>query len=174
MSVNQSVIFIREDPEADSRPQGETRRYRDGMTSISLLIARIGLGIVFIAHGWQKLHTLKPAGVAAAYRGMGVPVPKVAAYVSTYAELVAGVALLLGAFTAIAGLLLLANSLGSLIFVHIDKGVFVSQGGFELVVALGVGALLLAVLGAGVYSIDELLRPRIGWAAGLDPAVLVV
>ncbi|HUQ00238.1 MAG TPA: DoxX family protein [Aeromicrobium sp.] len=144
------------------------------MTSITLLIARFGLGIVFIAHGWQKLHTTGLAGVAAVYRRAGVPMPEIAAYYSTFAELIAGIALLLGAFTAVAGLLLFVNMFASLAIVHIDKGVFVNQGGFELVLALGIGALLLAVIGAGAYSIDEFIGHRIGWAAALDPDVLVV
>lgn len=144
------------------------------MTSIALLIARIGLGIIFVAHGWQKVHSTGVPGVAAVYRRMGVPMPEIAAYYSTFAELIAGAALLIGAFTAIAGLLLFATMFGSFVLLHIDKGVFVNDGGFELVVALGVGALLLAVLGAGKYSIDEFIAHRIGWAAALDPDVLVV
>ena len=125
------------------------------MTSLALLIARIGLGIVFVAHGWQK------------FDEMGVPAPELAAYFATFAELVGGAALLIGAFTAVAGVLLVLDMLGALLFMHIDKGVFVTEGGFELVVALGVGALLVAVFGAGRYSVDGLLGRKIGRAGAL-------
>jgi putative oxidoreductase len=42
-------------------------------------------------------------------------------------------------------------------FVHAGAGLFVEQGGYELVLTLGAAALLLAVIGAGRYSLDHLL-----------------
>ena len=137
------------------------------MTSLALLIARIGLGIVFIAHGWQKFDETGVDGVAAGFGEMGVPAPELAAYYSTFVELIGGAMLLVGAFTAVAGVLLALDMLGALLFMHIDKGVFVTGGGFELVVALGVGALLVAVFGAGRYSVDGLLGPKVGRAGAL-------
>jgi putative oxidoreductase len=137
------------------------------MTSLTLLIARIGLGIVFIAHGWQKFDEMGVKAVGAGFTKMGVPAPELAAYYSTFAELVGGAALLIGAFTAVAGLLLVGDMLGAFLIVHIEKGVFVGEGGYELVVALGVGALLLAVFGAGKYSVDGLLGRKVGRAGAL-------
>ena len=137
------------------------------MTSLALLIARIGLGIVFIAHGWQKFDEMGVKAVGAGFTKMGVPAPELAAYYSTFAELVGGAALLIGAFTAVAGLLLVGDMLGAFLIVHIEKGVFVAEGGYELVVALGVGALLLAVFGAGKYSVDGLLGKKVGRAGAL-------
>lgn len=147
----------------------ELVRYRGVMTSLALLIARIGLGIVFVAHGWQKLDESGLAGVAAGFRKMGIPAPEIAAYYATFVELVGGAALIAGAFTGLAGLLLVADMLGALLFVHISNGVFVNEGGFELVVALGVGSLLLAVLGAGRYSVDGAIGRKLGWVGGLSP-----
>lgn len=137
------------------------------MTSLALLIARIGLGIVFVAHGWQKFDEMGVKGVGAGFAKMGVPAPELAAYFATFVELIGGAALLIGAFTAVAGVLLVLDMLGALLFMHIDKGVFVTEGGFELVVALGVGALLLAVFGAGKYSVDGLLGRKVGRAGAL-------
>ena len=137
------------------------------MTSLALLIARIGLGIVFVAHGWQKFDEIGVKGVGAGFAKTGMPAPELAAYFATFAELVGGAALLIGAFTAVAGVLLVLDMLGALLFMHIDKGVFVTEGGFELVVALGVGALLVAVFGAGRYSVDGLLGRKIGRAGAL-------
>ena len=137
------------------------------MTSLALLIARIGLGIIFIAHGWQKFDEMGVKAVGAGFAKSGIPAPELSAYFSTFVELVGGAALLMGAFTAVAGLLLTLDMLGALLFVHIDKGVFVAEGGYELVVALGVGALLLAVFGAGRYSVDGLLGGKVGRAGAL-------
>ena len=134
------------------------------MTSLALLIARIGLGIVFVAHGWQKFDEMGLAGTQAGFAKMGAPAPELTAYYSTFVELIGGAALLIGAFTAVAGVLLALDMLGAFLIVHIDKGVFVAGGGYELVVALGVGALLLAVFGAGRYSVDGLLGRKVGRA----------
>jgi len=138
------------------------------MTSLALLIARIGLGVVFIAHGWQKFDETGVKAVGAGFGKMGVPAPELSAYYATFVELVGGAALLVGAFTAVAGLLLALDMLGALLIVHIDKGVFVTEGGYELVVALGVGSLLLAVFGAGKFSVDGMLGGKVGRAGSLS------
>lgn len=140
------------------------------MTSLALLIARIGLGIVFVAHGWQKFDEMGVKAVGAGFAKMGVPAPELAAYFATFVELIGGAALLAGAFTAVAGGLLFLDMLGALLFVHIKNGVFVGEGGYELVVALGVGSLLLAVFGAGRYSVDGMLGKKVGRAGSLSGA----
>ena len=137
------------------------------MTSLALLIARVGLGIVFVAHGWQKFDEMGVKGIRASFAKMGAPAPELTAYYSTFVELIGGAALLIGAFTAVAGVLLVLDMLGALLIVHIDKGVFVTGGGYELVVALGVGALLLAVFGAGRYSVDGMLGRKVDRAGAL-------
>ena len=137
------------------------------MTSLALLIARIGLGIVFVAHGWQKFDESGVKAVGAGFTKMGVPAPELAAYYATFVELVGGAALIIGAFTAVAGVLLALDMLGALLIVHLENGVFVAEGGYELVVALGVGSLLLAVFGAGKYSVDQLLGKKVGRAGAL-------
>lgn len=121
---------------------------------IATLVARLGLGLVFIAHGWQKFDTNGLDATAAGFEGMGIPIPTVSAYFSTFVELIGGGALILGIFTPIVGILLFLNMLGAFVFVHYEAGVFVGDGGYELVLALGVGALLLAAVGAGRISLD--------------------
>jgi putative oxidoreductase len=46
---------------------------------LAMLIARIGVGVVFIAHGWQKLAINGVAGTAGFFRHIGVPLPAVSA-----------------------------------------------------------------------------------------------
>ena len=66
---------------------------------IATLVARIGLGVVFIAHGWQKFDTNGLDATKAGFEGMGIPLPEISAYFATFVELVGGAALLLGIFT---------------------------------------------------------------------------
>jgi len=127
---------------------------------LALLLARIALGVVFIVHGSQKLFTYGVAGTTDAFAGMGVPLPQAAAPVAAVVELVGGIALVLGAGVLVAGLLLVLDMLGAFFIVHASSGVFIENGGFELVAALGAGALVLAVVGAGRFSVDHLVASR--------------
>ncbi|MFD4368395.1 DoxX family protein [Rhodococcus sp. NPDC058521] len=130
---------------------------------IAILVARIGLGVVFVAHGWQKFFDAGVGATQASFRDMNVPASNVSAVVAAAVELGGGVALVAGLATSIAGFLLFLDMLGAFVIVHLDKGVFVAEGGYELVVALGTGALLLAVSGAGRLGIDGLIGRGSGW-----------
>lgn len=124
---------------------------------LALLVARIALGVVFVAHGAQKLFTYGISGTADSFAGMGIPAPQASALFAATVELVGGVALVLGAGVTVAGLLLVLDMLGALVLVHAPNGLFVENGGFELVAALGAGALVLATTGAGRFSVDHLV-----------------
>ena len=89
---------------------------------------------------------------------MGVPAPGLSAYFATLVELVGGAALIIGLLTPVVAILLILDMLGAFFIVHAGSGVFVTDGGYELVLALGVGLLLLAVLGAGRFSADAILK----------------
>ena len=126
-------------------------------SDVALLIARIALGVVFVAHGAQKVFTWGVSGTAEAFAGMGVPAPQASALFAAVVELVAGAALLLGLAPPVVGLLLALDMLGAFVLVHAPNGVFVDAGGDELVAALGAGALVLAAVGAGRLSVDHAL-----------------
>lgn len=135
---------------------------------LALLVGRIGLGFIFVAHGWQKLVTNGIDGVTAGFSQMGIPLPGVSAWFSALVELVGGGALILGAAVPLAGLLLAINMVGALFYVHLDAGLFATDGGYELVLALAVGALMLAGLGSGRFGLDALLVNRRATAADRD------
>lgn len=122
---------------------------------LAILIARLGIGIIFLAHGWQKLFTIGLGPTAAGFKAMGVPLPTLSAWFAGIVEFFGGAMLILGLLVPIAGVLLFLDMLGAFFTVHVGHGLFVSSGGSELVIALGVGSLLLAAVGAGLYSIDH-------------------
>jgi putative oxidoreductase len=132
-----------------------------GSLDLALLVTRVALGFILLAHGWQKLDTYTLAGTAASFGDMGIPLPTLAAYFVTAVELIGGAALVLGVLTPLAGLLNMVSLLGALVLVHVQSGVFVENGGYELVLALAVGLLIVALQGAGRYSIDGLLGRRV-------------
>src|SRR5439155_15335343 len=84
---------------------------------------RIILGIGFIYHGWPKLFS--PAGhqgFAAMLGGLGVPAPELTAWFVGLAELVGGIALLAGAFVAMAPAVLIVDILVAMFTVHAPHG----------------------------------------------------
>ncbi|MBY8852969.1 DoxX family protein [Saccharothrix sp. MB29] len=69
------------------------------LKDVAALIGRIGVGVVFIAHGWQKVAEWGLDGTATAFAGMGVPLPTLSAWFAAIVELGGGALLLLGAAT---------------------------------------------------------------------------
>ncbi|MEU8249817.1 DoxX family protein [Nonomuraea sp. NPDC048916] len=125
------------------------------MFDLAALISRVTIGVIFVAHGWQKWQ----GGLGAttqAFAQSGVPLPQLAAGFASVAEIVGGVLLILGLFVRLSALVLLIVSLGALIFVHAPKGMFVQEGGWELVGSLAAICLLFLVLGGGRLGLDSL------------------
>ncbi|WP_112269255.1 DoxX family protein [Lentzea terrae] len=125
------------------------------LKDIAALIGRLGVGIVFVAHGWQKWTEYGLAGTAASFEKMGVPLPSVSAAFAATVELAGGLALIAGVALPIVGVLLAANMLGAFVLVH-ASGPLIGQGGSELVVVLAAAALALGFNG-GAYSLDRVL-----------------
>ncbi|MGY1748937.1 MULTISPECIES: DoxX family protein [unclassified Modestobacter] len=135
---------------------------------VALLLTRVAVGVVFFAHGWQKLFTNGIDGTAAFFAEIGVPAATAAAWLAAIVELVGGAALVVGLAVPVVGLLLLVDMVGAFAFAHAGSGLFVDAGGYEFVLVLGAVSLLLAVIGAGRYSIDHLIadRRRVAQPAG--------
>lgn len=125
-----------------------------------LLVARLILGVVLVAHGWQKFTEWGLAGTTASFQEMGVPAPPASALIAAIVELGGGVLLLLGLFTTVAGFLVALNMLGAVLFVHAPHGVFVAGNGWELVAVIGLASLVLALVGPGRISLDALIAGR--------------
>jgi putative oxidoreductase len=126
-------------------------------TDLALLLSRVALGVILLAHGGQKFNEWTLGGTAAAFANMGIPAPTAAATFSTAVEVLGGAALILGLFTPVVAALNTLNLLGALVLVHAGNGVFVGDNGYELVLALAAGLLVIAMLGAGTFSVDGLL-----------------
>jgi putative oxidoreductase len=127
---------------------------------LALAVARVVVGAIFIAHGWQKLVTFGLDATSQGFAGMGVPLPTVSAALAGVIELGGGLALALGAFTTVAGIATALDMLGAFVLVHLGNGVFVTENGWELVAALGAASIALAAVGAGRFSVDGVLARR--------------
>src|SRR5437870_4805337 len=119
------------------------------------------LGLVFLGHGAQKaLGSFGGPGFAGATGFIGSLGLRPARFWTALAvggELLAGLLLLLGLLTPVAGLLVLATMAVAIAKVHGPKGFFVQNGGYEYNLVLIIAAVALALVGPGAFSLDHLL-----------------
>lgn len=126
---------------------------------LALAIARIAIGIVFIAHGAQKLFVFGPAGVGGFFASLGVPAPGIMGPFVGGVEFLGGIALVIGLLARLAGLALFVDMMCAIALVHFRNGFFLPKG-YEFVMTLGLVALAIAVGGAGAYSLDAAITRR--------------
>jgi putative oxidoreductase len=126
---------------------------------IALLIIRAVTGVIFIAHGWQKLFVYGLGGVSGAFAHMGVPAPEVLGPFVALVELFGGIALVIGLLTRLAALGLAFNMLVAMLLVHL-KGGFFNPDGIEFPLSLFAAALVLVFTGAGNLSSDRAVGAR--------------
>lgn len=118
-----------------------------------LVPIRLVMGILFIAHGWQKLSGLE--GVAQFLTSLGFTAP-FWAYLVAGGEFFGGVLLLIGLLTRLAALNIAVIMLVAIFKVHWANGL-IGQGGFEYPLTLLAGAITLMISGGGKWSIDARL-----------------
>ena len=119
------------------------------------LLLRVTLGGLFLTHLALKLFVFTPAGTAAFFGKVGLP--PALAYVVMTAEVLGGVALILGIWTRVAAILLTPILLGAIFAVHGAAGFFFNNanGGWEYPAFWIVALIVQALLGDGAYA----LRP---------------
>lgn len=125
----------------------------NGSASLGLLLLRVMVGLVFVIHGGQKLFVFGLPRFASSLAQMGVPAPPAAAVVVTLVEFVGGALLIVGLFARPAAVLIAVDMLVAVLLVHLRRGFF-NPGGFEYPLTLMVANLVLALLGAGAWSVD--------------------
>ena len=129
-----------------------------------LLILRVAIAIVFLAHGWPKLNPngpMKgPAGFAAGLKQMGVPLPLFFAWVVALLETVGAVLLILGLGTRILAVGFIIDMLMAIFRALLPMGAkftsLVPELHWELEFLLAAASLALVFTGAGSLALDPL------------------
>ncbi|HCU11223.1 MAG TPA: hypothetical protein DGB72_03755 [Gemmatimonadetes bacterium] len=120
-----------------------------------MLPLRIVVGLVFLMHGGQKFFVFGIGGTADIMGKLGLPLPFVSAAVVIAAEMLGGLAILLGVFTRLAGALLAFEMVVAILVARFHGGFFAPYGyEFELTL-LGV-CLTFALNGPGRMSGEEI------------------
>lgn len=132
-------------------------RYLDRLQPLALLVMRFALGVIMVAHGYQKVfRNLRP--FVHMVGSMGIP--QWLGYVAAFTELLGGLLIIIGFFTRPAAFALCID-LGVAIWkVHWHNGLMGSPDhpGFEFPLAVVALAFALIFFAAGPISIDHVLR----------------
>jgi putative oxidoreductase len=133
-------------------------------------IARITLGIIFFGHGAQKmLGWYGGPGLASSMRTFTehLHLPSALAFLVIAGELFSGIGLIVGLFSRIAALVIALTMVGAIATVHFRFGLFLNWLGQQkghgieyhlLAIAL---ALVVAVKGAGAFSLDRVVNEHV-------------
>jgi putative oxidoreductase len=125
---------------------------------LAALLLRSGLGVMFIAHALLKIFVFTVPGTVQFFGSLGLP--EVAAYATIGAELVGGIALVLGVYTRAVALALVPVLLGAL-WVHAGNGwLFTApKGGWEYPAFLTLAAIVVGLIGGGRYAVGAARAP---------------
>jgi len=134
-------------------------------TNLALFAARLLIGAIFFAHGSQKLfgwfggYGLK--GTGGFFESLGMRPGALFAFVAGVGEFAGGILTLLGWLNPVGPSLIIAVMIVAIVTVHITKGLWNTNGGYEFPLANIAAALAISATGNGAYSLDAVASPPI-------------
>ena len=132
---------------------------------LSTLALRVPVGIIFMAHGAQKLfgwfggYGLE--GTGGWMESIGLAPGFLMALMAGSAEFFGGLFILLGLLTRPAAIALGFTMVVAIFSVHFANGLFMSNNGYEFGLALLAASVSLAISGAGKIAIDNVLVKKL-------------
>jgi putative oxidoreductase len=138
---------------------------RSYLRDVVLLVARIGLGVMMVAHAKLEYDFAgaSVAGVGRLFAQAGVPLAPISGPANMLFELIGGILMIIGLAVIPIGVLMALNMLGAWVFVHTSGLFSLDHNGPELVITLGLLSLALAATGSGRLGLDHLIMRR--WRA---------
>ena len=128
------------------------------------LALRVPTGIIFAAHGAQKLFGMFGGygleGPGQWMDSIGLAPGVLMALLAGSAEFFGGLALILGLLARPAALVLAVTMLVALVAVHLDKGFFMATNGYEYALALLAVSVSIVFSGGGRASLDRALSAK--------------
>ncbi|MFC4112109.1 DoxX family protein [Nonomuraea zeae] len=133
---------------------GQTTTVKQVLRDLAALVARVGVGGIFFANGWNKLEDGLTA-TGAKFLERGAPAPGAWATVTMLTELIGGALLIAGLAVSVTGLILFAEALAVYVVAPPLNPISLNE-----LILLGVASILLAVVGAGRVSVDHMVVIR--------------
>lgn len=128
---------------------------------LGLLVLRVVVGVVVMAHGLMKLGWVgkggSVAGTGAWFNSIGLRPGTFWALVAVLAEAGGGLLMALGLGGPIGPGLVAADLLVVAVVAHLPKGFWAQNGGWEFPLPLAAAGFAVALLGSGAWSLDSLL-----------------
>ena len=128
-------------------------RLLDRLQPVVLLVMRLVLGAIMVAHGYHKVL----AGLHHFGQSVGGPGLSWLGFVSALAEFFGGLFLFTGFFTRVAALAICIDLMAAIWNVNWQNGL-AGDHGYEFPLAAATLAFALIFLGAGPISLDHALR----------------
>jgi putative oxidoreductase len=135
------------------------------VSGFDTLAIRLGAGIIFTAHGAQKLfgwfggYGLE--GTAGWMDSIGLGPGLLMATLAGSAEFFGGLFLILGLLVRPSAVVLAFTMLIAIVTVHLGNGLFMSNNGYEFGLALLVLSIGLVIRGAGSLSMDLIVQKKL-------------
>ncbi|RHW77894.1 DoxX family protein [Colwellia sp. RSH04] len=134
--------------------------------SFSSLPLRLIAGLIFTAHGAQKLFAWFGGyglqGTGQWMESIGLAPGYLMALMAGSAEFFGGLLLIIGFLTRPTSFVLAITMIVAIVSVHLENGLFMSNNGYEFALALLAISISLIMSGAGKFSIDNFLSARLG------------
>jgi putative oxidoreductase len=138
-------------------------RDRPETRDLALLIVRAGLAWIFIYHGAGTLfgafHQAGIHGETVYFQANHLRPAEFFTYVNGLTQFIGGIFVAVGVFGRLAGLALAGDMIGAMVTITFAQGLAGPDGlGYQLNLALIISSLVIACLGTGRLSLDELIR----------------
>ena len=140
---------------------------------LGLLILHGVVGLLLVGHGAQKLFGVLGghgiAGTSGFFDSLGLRPGRAHALLGGGAEVVGGALIALGLLVPVGAALITAVMVAAIVTVHLGKGPFNDNGGWELPLVFIAAVFALAGVGAGELSLDHALGLDVAgtaWALG--------
>ena len=127
------------------------------LKGITLMLARIVMGLIMVTHGWHRWQNEGIAAEAGILEQVGIPNPGLMVWLLIGFEVIGGIFLILGLATPAIGLGLMVLNIGIILTLR-SHNFYVHDSGWEYNAVMAVVGMVLMSHGAGRLALDNLFR----------------